>query len=116
MKETVYEGGVRMPLIISGAGVKEPNRINTDLVNSVDLYSTIGEIFGVDVEDDSLWDVVLQTLRIKKKNYIDSISLVDVMQDKKASHGRSFAISEQFGNCKNKEYNLKEQRAIRNYE
>lgn len=105
-----------MPLIISGAGVKDPNRINTDLVNSVDLYSTIGEVLGVDMEDDSLWDVVLQMLRIKKKNYIDSISLVEVMQDKKATNGRDFALCEQFGNCKNDDFDIKEQRSIRNFE
>lgn len=105
-----------MPLMISGAGVKDPNRIDMDLVNSVDLYSTIGEIFGVDMEDDSLWDVVLQRLGIRKQNYIDSISLVGIMQDKLAMNDREFALSEQSGKCKTPVFDIREQRSIRNFE
>lgn len=114
VKETVYEAGVRMPLVISGPGIEDPGRFNHDLVNSVDLYATICNILGVDVEDDDLWDVVLDLLRIRKKNVIDSISLINVMKDEFEKHERSFALSEQFGNCVNLDYNLEQQRTIRN--
>jgi len=48
-KNTLYEGGVRVPLLISGPDVINPDRESTDLVHVVDLYSTILEMAGIDV-------------------------------------------------------------------
>ncbi len=48
-KNTLYEGGVRVPLIISGPDVVSPNRESADLVHVVDLYSTILEMAGINV-------------------------------------------------------------------
>lgn len=48
-KNTLYEGGVRVPLLISGPDVVSPDRENTELVHAVDLYSTILEMAGIDV-------------------------------------------------------------------
>jgi arylsulfatase B len=48
-KNTLYEGGVRVPLLISGPGVVSPDRESSDLVHAVDLYSTILEMAGIDV-------------------------------------------------------------------
>jgi len=48
-KDSLYEGGTRVPLIISGPDVVSPNRESAALVNVADLYSTILELAGVDV-------------------------------------------------------------------
>lgn len=48
-KDSLYEGGVRVPLLISGPGVVSPNRESTALVHAVDLYSTILEMAGINV-------------------------------------------------------------------
>ena len=48
-KDSLYEGGVRVPLLISGPGVVAPNRESTALVHAVDLYSTILEMTGINV-------------------------------------------------------------------
>ena len=48
-KETHYDGGTRVPLIIAGPEVVNPNRESTAPVNCVDLYSTILELAGVQV-------------------------------------------------------------------
>lgn len=45
-KQTLYEGGTHVPLIISGPAVASPNRTNDSLVNMVDIYSTILELAG----------------------------------------------------------------------
>ena len=45
-KDTLYEGGIHVPLIISGPSVVSPNRTNTTPVNAVDLFSTILELAG----------------------------------------------------------------------
>ena len=46
---TLYEGGINVPLIISGADVKKPNRESQALVNATDLYATILDLAGVDL-------------------------------------------------------------------
>ncbi len=48
-KDTLYEGGVRVPLIVSGPDVVAPNRESAALVNVADLYSTILELAGINV-------------------------------------------------------------------
>ncbi len=48
-KETLYDGGTRVPLIIAGPAVVSPNRESTAPVNCADLYSTILELAGIDV-------------------------------------------------------------------
>jgi arylsulfatase A-like enzyme len=48
-KNTVYEGGVKVPLIISGPTVANPGRRNDTLVHAVDLFATILEMAGMDI-------------------------------------------------------------------
>jgi arylsulfatase A-like enzyme len=48
-KGSLYEGGIRVPFLIAGAGVTSPNRTSTNLVHVVDLHSTILELAGVNV-------------------------------------------------------------------
>lgn len=45
-KTSTYERGVRVPLIIGGAGVVTPGRTNGELVHVVDLWSTVIEAGG----------------------------------------------------------------------
>lgn len=52
-KGTLYEGGVNVPLIISGADVKKPNRESQALVNTTDLYATVLDLAGVDLRTAS---------------------------------------------------------------
>ena len=46
-KDTLYEGGVRVPLIIRGPDVIAPGRTAGVLTHVVDLYSTILELAGI---------------------------------------------------------------------
>ncbi|MFN0036497.1 MAG: sulfatase-like hydrolase/transferase, partial [Saprospiraceae bacterium] len=45
-KGTVYQYGVHVPFIISGPSVVAPGRVSDALVNTVDLFATILELFG----------------------------------------------------------------------
>ena len=47
-KLRVYEQGVRVPMIVAGAGVRNANRAVAQLVNSVDLYPTILQLAEID--------------------------------------------------------------------
>ena len=47
-KGTVYQGGVRVPLIVTGPTVGSPARTEPGLVHAVDLFHTIAELQSVD--------------------------------------------------------------------
>ena len=47
-KSTLYEGGVHVPLVVSGAGIVAPGREVAALVNTTDLFATVLELCGVD--------------------------------------------------------------------
>lgn len=46
-KNTLYEGGVRVPLVVSGAGVSRQGVRDAALVHTVDLFPTLLHILGV---------------------------------------------------------------------
>jgi arylsulfatase A-like enzyme len=48
-KDTLYEGGIKVPLIIAGPAVAQPGRTNATPVHAVDLFSTLLELAGVNV-------------------------------------------------------------------
>src|SRR6185369_12562002 len=48
-KHTLYEGGIKVPMLIAGPAVVNPNRTNTTLVHAVDLFATILELAGTSV-------------------------------------------------------------------
>ena len=51
-KAHAYEGGIRAPLIISGAGVEQQNTFNSDYLTLMDLAPTFLEIAGARYPDD----------------------------------------------------------------
>ncbi len=83
-KDSLYEGGTRVPLIIAGAGVVNPNRDNTAAVGLVDLYATILELAGINAAATQ-----------PAANLVDAKSLLPLLQNT-ADSGR-FAFSQQFG-------------------
>ena len=46
-KDSLYEGGIRVPLIVKGPSVVSGGRINSSLVHAVDLFSTMLELAAV---------------------------------------------------------------------
>ena len=48
-KGTLFEGGINVPLIVSGPGVRQPGRECAHLINSVDVYPTVIESAGLDL-------------------------------------------------------------------
>lgn len=70
-KGTVYEGGIREPLIIKWPGKIKKGSLNHSLITSVDFYPTFLEIAGLTSDPDqkldgeSLFDVITKS----KENY-----------------------------------------------
>ena len=52
-KHTAYQGGIQVPLIISGGAVKSPGRLCDGLVNSCDIYPTVCDLGRVPVQNDT---------------------------------------------------------------
>lgn len=48
VKETTYEGGVRVPLLVSGPCVVAPGREVTALVGLTDVFASVLELIGID--------------------------------------------------------------------
>jgi arylsulfatase A-like enzyme len=84
-KDTLYEGGTHVPLVIAGPSVFAPNRTNATPANMVDLYSTILEMAGINA-----------ALTIPTTNVIDSQSLLSVLQTNNLTLLR-WSYSELFG-------------------
>lgn len=78
-KSTVYEGGVRVPLIAAGAGVTRRGEREPALVNAVDLFATIAEAAGTG-----------------SGTIHDSISFLPLLADARAAR-RSVVYTEFFG-------------------
>ena len=83
-KDTLYEGGTRVPMIVAGPAVVSPNRDSTALVHCADLYATILELAGINVS-------ATQPLA----NPTDSHSLLPILQN--TTDAARFAYSEGFG-------------------
>jgi len=62
-KSTVYQGGVNVPLIVSGPGV-EQGAISEALVNSVDLFATVLELAEADVDEAVPENITLDSVSI----------------------------------------------------
>lgn len=48
-KDTLHEGGVRVPLAISGYAVDTPGGVSDAMVHLVDVFATVADIAGVDL-------------------------------------------------------------------
>lgn len=70
-KGTVYQYGVHVPFIISGPSVIEPNRTSDALVNTVDIFATVLELFGM-----SNW-----SLQIQPNKPVDSKSILPILKN-----------------------------------
>ncbi len=68
-KHTLYEGGSKVPMIIAGPAVVNPNRTNTTLVHVVDLFATILELAGT-----SVTSTVPANVTIDSKSIVPALS------------------------------------------
>jgi arylsulfatase A-like enzyme len=84
-KFSIYQGGIRVPFLISGANVVKPNRQSTALVTATDLFATVLRLAGI--HDPSMF--------IAPDVEIDSVSLWPIIRHTRRNV-RRYAFSEQF--------------------
>lgn len=85
-KNSPYEGGVNVPLIVTGPGVVGKGRSEDALVHVLDIYATVAELAGVDLSEVKDPD----GLQVP----IDSVSLVPYLVQADAPHERQFLYTE----------------------
>jgi arylsulfatase B len=91
-KGSAYEGGVRVPLIVTGAGVTRRGRAD-DLFVTTDLYATILDLAGVPVSHVN-----------------NSYSITPLLGDEAGSSGRLYSFAETSSGTSNRRYALKDKR------
>lgn len=64
-KASLYEGGIRVPAIVSWPGVTKGGTVNTAIVQSEDLYPTILEMAGLPVRKEQARDAVSMVPALK---------------------------------------------------
>jgi arylsulfatase A-like enzyme len=84
-KGTLYEGGVNVPLIVSGRGVRQPGRESAAMVNSVDLFPTVIELLGEKV-----------AAAVGDDRPIDGVSMIPYLRDPAQTDLRSWVFAEKF--------------------
>lgn len=89
-KRSVYEGGIRVPLIIAGAGVTRRGRENA-LVTSTDLYATILSLAGLPVSHVN-----------------NSYSLKPLLTDADATSGRTHSFTELCSGTNTRRYAIRD--------
>lgn len=98
-KSTINETGIRVPLLIAGAGIANPGRVVDGLASSVDLYPTVLALLGIDM-----------TAVLPPGKQIDGVSLMPYLGAAPPASVHEFVYSEKFV----QEYSKDFQRAIRN--
>ncbi|MFL2553309.1 MAG: sulfatase-like hydrolase/transferase [Candidatus Rariloculaceae bacterium] len=83
-KGTIYEGGVNTPLIITGPGI-EPGTVPDALVNASDLFVTIMEMAGIDVQ-----------ATVPDEVTYDSVSFMPVLADADTPSPRDWLYVDEF--------------------
>jgi arylsulfatase B len=91
-KGSVYEGGVRVPLIVTGAGVTRRGR-EDDLFVTTDVYASVLDLAGVPVSQVN-----------------DSYSFEPLLSDEAATNGRTHSFTEVSSGTNQRRYALKDKR------
>lgn len=76
-KGSLYQGGVGVPLVISGKGVERQGERETALVTATDLYATIAQIAGV--ESQSVHDSNSFKTLLDNDNTNDALANQDII-------------------------------------
>jgi arylsulfatase A-like enzyme len=96
-KRSLYQGGVRVPMIVAGPLVAEENEFTFchQMINAVDVWRTVANIAGL---SDSDVDDVIATAFPGVQHPIDGVSFLAQIEDPSAVGARELAFSEFFPN------------------
>lgn len=74
-KGTIYQGGIHVPMIVSGSGVSRPGQREDALINSTDLFATIADVAGTglgSIYDSKSFKNLLDDRQMEEREFIYS--------------------------------------------
>ncbi|MDG1051122.1 MAG: sulfatase-like hydrolase/transferase [Planctomycetota bacterium] len=83
-KGSLFEDGIRVPMIVAGSAVESPGRASSALVNTTDLFATVHELMGVAPAEEA----------------VDSLSFAGALRGA-AELDRQWAFAERFQSATN---------------
>ncbi|WP_139957898.1 sulfatase-like hydrolase/transferase [Flavicella sediminum] len=110
-KESIYQGGINVPLVVSGNGVRV-GRETDALVNTTDLFATIGELAGsttTNIHESFSFKDLLYNDNAATKEFVYASVTPNNGQDKYAVRNDSYKLISVVGGSSEDEemYNLK---------
>lgn len=91
-KHTVYEGGIRVPLVVNGPLVRQPGTTCDALVHVADILPTVADITGIPLGGDEG-----AQLELAEPVHLDGQSLLPFLRDPEVE-GREWVYAEAVGN------------------
>ncbi len=97
-KQFLYDGGIRVPLIIRWPGQFEPGSVRDELVSSIDLSATSLSIAGIDVPDHVEGRVFLGDGKMPDREYVfaardrcdETVDRIRAVRDKRYKYIRNY--------------------------
>lgn len=72
-KGTVYQGGINVPMVVSGKNVTRVNAIENALINTTDLFATLSELAGnntPEINDSKSFKTLLTASDVETRDYV----------------------------------------------
>ncbi len=72
-KGTIYQGGVNVPMIVSGKNVTRLNESENALINTTDLFATVADIAGTgtsEINDSKSFKALFSDANADKRDYV----------------------------------------------
>ena len=97
-KQFLYDGGIRVPLIIRWPGQLEPGSVRDELVSTIDLSATSLAIAGITVPDYMEGRVVLGNGKMRDREYVfaardrcdETVDRIRAVRDKRYKYIRNY--------------------------
>ena len=97
-KQFLYDGGIRVPLVIRWPGQFEPGSVRDELVSSIDLSATSLAIAGIDVPEHMEGRVFLGAGRTADREYVfaardrcdETVDRIRAVRDKRYKYIRNY--------------------------
>lgn len=100
-KDTIYEGGVKVPMIAAGPAVVQPGRTNDTLVHAVDVFATILAMAGISnlttlttnaIDSQSFLPALTSTATLTRHAFVEKFGTNSPSDDGRALRNAQFKL------------------------
>jgi arylsulfatase A-like enzyme len=100
-KDTIYEGGTKVPMVVAGPAVVSPGRTNSTLVHAVDVFATILAMAGISnaatlttntIESQSFLPALTSTSNLTRYAFVEKFGTNSASADGRALRNAQFKL------------------------